>query len=447
MGRRRKETRLGGKNPLSYMGIEANDSPVLLLSYDRAPTSSDKSNFRVGTIWHDRSVDPVDVWMLVSLDPNFATWIKLLTNSASTKQYDTNSGSAFPSSGIINILGESVLTTLGTGNTITASFSEATDGQVIIGGGSCAEWGNITSIGGTVVINQTANGINFETAGLSALLTLTSDSGVATEAAGNIDIFGGTNLNTSAAGNTLFTQLDTNIDIPGSLMLSAQGVGVLQTSAAGVMSSSAGEDGQVLISATGASTEWANITSTDGSIEVTNGPNSVNLEFANLGIRYTFMAFQGTASATILGGSSSPGYYLGDSSTLGQMQEVFDSTSVFNPGSAGIPATFTAPIDGKYYLCMKVIFRAAYAYYEADNFFTLRIETSNRQYMNRTKLYFKIKSSASYVQREIYVCADMDAGDTAQYFVNVSTAATTSNFFRVQDTAGYRDTWVCGYLL
>jgi len=449
VGRRRKETRLGGKNPLAYMGIEASDSPILLLSYDRAPTSSDKNNFRVGTIWHDRSTDPVDVWMLVALDPNSATWVKLLTTSMVATQYDTDSGTAIPSVGILNILGSSVLTTSGAGNTVTTAFTSATDGQIIIGGGSAPAWGNITSVGGTIVITETANGINLEASGTAALLTLTADSGTATEAAGNINILGGTNLNTSAVGSTLSTQLDTNVDISGSLTLSAQGAGVLQASAGGVVSSSAGDDGEVLIAATGGAPAWANITSSDGSIAVTNGPNTINLETGYSTTRYSFMAFQGTASPVILGGSGSPGYYLGDSSTLGQMQEIFDASGVFDPGSAGTPATFTAPVNGKYYLCLKVIFRGANAFpsYEANHFFTLRMETNNRQYTNITKLLMEMQSGRSYVQREIYVCADMDAGDTAQYFVNVTTSATANNYFRVQDTAGFRDTWVCGYLL
>lgn len=58
------------------------------------------------------------------------------------------------------------------------------------------------------------------------------------------------------------------------------GEGVLQTSSTGVVSGSKGTDGQLLISSSSGAPDWAAITSTGGSITVTPGSNSINLETA-----------------------------------------------------------------------------------------------------------------------------------------------------------------------
>lgn len=68
------------------------------------------------------------------------------------------------------------------------------------------------------------------------------------------------------------------LSVTGAVTFSALGLGVVQSSAAGVLSSSDGTNGQLLIAATGAGAPaWANITSGDASVTITNGANTIDL--------------------------------------------------------------------------------------------------------------------------------------------------------------------------
>lgn len=72
---------------------------------------------------------------------------------------------------------------------------------------------------------------------------------------------------------------------------------------------SAGTDGQVWIGATGAAAAWANITSTGGSVTITNGANTINLEAAGVAALTSLDGDAGTATPvagviTIAGGTN-----------------------------------------------------------------------------------------------------------------------------------------------
>jgi len=62
--------------------------------------------------------------------------------------------------------------------------------------------------------------------------------------------------------------------------------GVVQSSSAGLLSSSNGSNGQILIGG-GSAPAWANITSSSSTITVTSGANTINLEVANPVIAWT----------------------------------------------------------------------------------------------------------------------------------------------------------------
>lgn len=117
---------------------------------------------------------------------------------------------------------------------------------------------------------------------------------------------------------------------------------VTMVDSTGKLAGSRGTDGQILIGATGGtgSPAWANITSTDGSILVTNGANSINLSSLS---RIAFSAFcqpennvTGDGTVFILGAVTA-------------MNTSFSVGGGFFPGNgAGTPASFTAPITGIY---------------------------------------------------------------------------------------------------
>jgi len=337
--------RLSGINPLSYQGVEA-PQPPLLVQEHKDPVTTDL-NYNVGTLW--LTANTPNVWMLVSVANEIATWVLLFpgggvaityvenlgsataalgvlnilggTNVTTTgagntvtinisgtiaREYDANVGIAIPSLGNLAIVGDNLITTTGSGNTITIDLDNSTNGQTLIGGGAMAQWADITSLGGTLAITHPGpNTINLEATGTGSGATeFDTDSGNATFLAGAISIVGGSNINTSGSGNTVVTNLDNTVSIAGSLTasttitagtgllvttggidstgtttLTSLGAGVMQTNAVSTVSSTNGTNGQVLIGG-GTAPTWNNITSTGGTVAITNTANHINLEVA-----------------------------------------------------------------------------------------------------------------------------------------------------------------------
>lgn len=122
-----------------------------------------------------------------------------------------NSGGAVgpTAGGNINVDGSGVIGVAGNPgtNTLTASLSNGTNGQVLIGGGTAPNWANITSTGGTVAITNGANTINLE-ASSSGTTSFVTDSGTANEVAGSITVAGGANIDTSGSGSTVTVAVD-----------------------------------------------------------------------------------------------------------------------------------------------------------------------------------------------------------------------------------------------
>lgn len=101
--------------------------------------------------------------------------------------------------------------------------------------------------------------------GGGSLNTLTGNTGgPISPTAGNINISGGEMLNTVGSGSTVTVNMDR------------------------------GTNGQIPIAATGAATQYANITSPSGTITITNSANAVNLEFGYGGCIYTIFNSSGT---------------------------------------------------------------------------------------------------------------------------------------------------------
>jgi len=196
------------------------------------------------------------------------------------------------------------------------SSSNGTNGQVIIGGGTDPVWASITSGDASITITPGANTLDLTVTGAAGYVTgLDTDAGATTPTAGVIDIAGGTNINTAGAGSTVTVNLDDTISVAGSITagtgitattgditatagaidantsvtagnglevtagtvtFGALGAGVVQSSAAGVISSSNGTNGQVIIGG-GAAPAWATLTSGDASITYAPGANTLDI--------------------------------------------------------------------------------------------------------------------------------------------------------------------------
>jgi len=209
--------------------------------------------------------------------------------------------------------------------------SNGTDGQVLIGGGSSPVWSNITAGANVTVVNG-ANSVTISATGGGGgggAQTFHTDSGDAIIAGTEITVAGGLNINTSGSSSTVTVNLDNSpsvsgtltaagditstagdivadtgdiiattgalgctgtlvvgggganivggLEVTGTARLASYTAGVMQTSATGYISSDNGTDGQILIGG-GTAPAWADITSTGGTITVTPGANSINIE-------------------------------------------------------------------------------------------------------------------------------------------------------------------------
>ena len=326
------------------------------------------------------------------------------------------------------------------------STSSGTDGQVLISGGTGPIWKNLISGDASVTITNGPNSINLETASVAGLSTFTADdTNTATPTIGRMDILGdGVSINTSAGGDTLLVALDSNPTIAGTLTLSPlTTAGVLSTNGSGVVTSSRGNDGQILIGG-GTAPAWRNITQ-GTNITVTNGPNSINIETSASSptSSESFMAYQ-PSNYVISAGST---YSLGAITVL---TESFDTGSNFYPGDgAGSDAYYTAPVDGIYYFMINLQFNAVYITpappppINRDPLVMFTIETTDRSYIYRKMSLMSVDDTMGVFASTSTV---LSAGDTVKFsFRNDFDDPDYNHYLTGNATDAY--TFVAGYLI
>lgn len=313
--------RLSGKNILSYLGVEASAPPELYIA-EQQPTTKN-NQFNIGTLWLMR--DPKELWMLMGLENGDARWIQLYPNEGGgdgAKDFITDNGTATANNQTINLSGGGNIETVGSGNTVTIRLTNGGDGQILVGGGAQPEWRNITSNDSTVIITNGPNSIDLAASGggtASGANTFITDSGTATAVNQEINFFGVFPITTGAVSSAVFTSLEN------------------------------GNDGQVLIGG-GLGAQWRNITSAGGTITVTNGPNSINLEVTGGG---------GGGTGRFRGGQTAFSAYLQNARQYKMVPDVFgvfelpgpfvvtlDTAGAFFPGSASEFAYYEVPISG-----------------------------------------------------------------------------------------------------
>lgn len=161
---------------------------------------------------------------------------------------------------------------------------------------------NIVGAGGVSTTGNPGTSTITITAGAAIATTYTTDAGIATPAANNLDVLGNNLITTSGAGDTLVVEL-TN-----------------------------GTNGQIPI-AGGTDPVWANITSTDGSITITNGANSIDLSTTGMDF-----AWQEETGATVALAVNN-GYIMnnagGVTGTLPATAAVGDIIAIVGKGAGG----------------------------------------------------------------------------------------------------------------
>lgn len=315
--------KLSGLNTLAYMGVDPTTPPDLVIE-TRRPTIHDYLEFNIGDFWLVKGTE--EVWILVAKDNRIANWVMLTSGDLTFHADDGNN--AYPQIGVINIVGglnidtscippdgqnvvialqndinipgtvhisslmvPGVLQTDATGLLIT---SNGTNGQVMIGGGGAPVWRNLTSSDLSITITNGANSIDLVAVG-----------GGGGGFAGLID----------DAGVTATPDLAHKVTVTG-----VGGVGITTAATPGVLTLSIGgsvADGQLLIGNAGGTASWANLTSTGGSVTITNGPGSaINLEAAGVAALTALTADDANDATPLAGkvtihGSEVPAWVIG----------------------------------------------------------------------------------------------------------------------------------------
>jgi len=354
-------------------------------------------------------IDAQEVWLLLAKKAGVASWSKLypVAAGASTDSFVTDSGTATPENGDLGIGGNLSFETYAIGDTLEIFTDESL----------------------TVLNNMTVSFSWLKSGGSFTSASLTTTNGIVCS---NVSTSG--EIITVAAGGA---------DIATSVDLQSLGVGVVQSNATGVLSSDNGTNGQALIGGTAITPVWASIASADGSIDITETANGIDLSqdggaIGPSGQEYTFLYY---ASEPETGSSS---FFIGSQKKL---IKDYDPSNMFFPGdSAGTGAKFTAPIDGVYhihatvsradagpqtsYSQVKIISPTSYCLMLEPPLYYRNLR------QNRTRIY-------SSVFDNMYV---LTAGQevTFQVLVTGGPVAISKNTSPIQ---GLRTTWISGHLI
>lgn len=149
------------------------------------------------------------------------------------------------------------------------------------------------------------------------------------------------NINLTTAGDNIIL----NYGVGGAVQDLQFGNGALQSSSTGIITSTAGTNGQTLIGAMGAEPVWANITSPLNTIAITDTANGIELETSGSATPAGSGAFLAILPADANLASYGPPntFYYG---TFGVLQEIIDEDDAFYPGPG--QASYTAPATGIY---------------------------------------------------------------------------------------------------
>ncbi len=192
--------RLNGLEPLSYAGVNAVQPPDFITK-SRAPTATDSKNVQLGTIWLDLSGYPLvlptadDVWMLVALVGNVATWV--------------NFGGAGT---VLSVTGGNNITITGT-PTINpiVNVSGTTDHSVLLGNALGAISSLVNGTTGQILTAVTGADPVWSSSGGFAQ-SFPTDSGTATPSAGVLNIKAA-NATLNAGSSVLFTGSSNNVQL------------------------------------------------------------------------------------------------------------------------------------------------------------------------------------------------------------------------------------------
>lgn len=293
-----------GASPLNY---PANTQPpIYRISRARAPTSNDYKNVREGDEWLDTA--SMDWYKLADITGTTATWVLIGGTPGSLQTLTGDSGGAVGPDGAftINVLGTGSIVTTGNPGTNTLTIGDSGD----------------------------------------VATTYTTDAGTATPSSNNVDILGGSNVNTSGTGDAVTINLDANITVTSV---------TADTVNSGIVNVDPGASGDSVVQFDINSTGEFRV-----GVDDDDGDTFKISQGSALGTNDTFvmtpdgertLPLQPRFRAVGAGGTNVTGdataYIIGSSSAWG---ESYDIGSNFNTNG-----TFTAPVTGTYYFYHNVL--------------------------------------------------------------------------------------------
>lgn len=271
-------TRLRGLNPLSYIGVDP-VNPTQAVIYKRNPSINDCSNFTLQCQWLNSQTQ--QLWVLVSQEGGRGTW-KEITGGGGGSGIQTitgDVGTAVGPDGSNNIDLQGGGPYVFTGNPGANLLTLTDDGTVAYtytgDSGVATPSANNLNIVGSGIISTSGSGDTLTiTASGSVPISIDVDSGgPVTPSGGVLNVYGGNNITTTGAGNTI------TVDVTGTTDDAVQ----VGNASGSLTSLPLGTDGQIIIGATGATPLFADLTSTDMSVTITQGPNTLDLSVAGAG--------------------------------------------------------------------------------------------------------------------------------------------------------------------
>jgi hypothetical protein len=206
----------------------------------------------------------------------------------------------------------------------------------------------------------------------------------------------------------------------GNLQVIPFSTGVVQSNSIGVLKSTTGTNGQILIAGDGGVPPvWANITSVDNSVTIADGVNSIDLSVS--GTKAGSNSFQGKSNQmTVALPAGMNTYTLGTNG--GTLSALFDNSGGFYGGDGGSsPCTWTAPRTGIYMLTLQTTISSVNANmpFAAYNAQIVTTTSTGRTYQ------FGPNGNYAYSPRSSNVTAllQMTVGDVATFVLNYNTAA------------------------
>lgn len=436
--------RLNGLEPLAYAGANAVQPPDFVTK-SRPPTANDSKNFYLGQIWLDTGTNTPptssDIYMLVSLVGNQATWVNFSGGAGTIQTLTGNTGGAVGPDGAfnINVVGDGTTISVA-GNPGTHTLTISTVGTGVVntltgnsGGAVSPTAGNINVLGTgviTVVGNPGTSTLTVTPSGSIASSFITNPAtGTATPAAGVLTFTNGNNITFTAGGSSVAAA------VTGTTNRSLQ----LGNASGSLTSLGVATNGQLPIGSTGANPVLATLTAGAG-ISITNGAGSITIAQTVVAERPTFI-YRLNREDNVSGDGTV--HFMG---SVTAMTSILDNTGgAFFPGNgAGLGAVFTAPIEGIYFFSMNPEVDIAVG---GGNEYQLQFITSTRNpgvanlpTRNRVGNFFGINGGL------VVSCSttiELNVGDTVQFkFASFGGAKTDS--LCVNSTTGIT---VNGYLL